>query len=41
MRCGIKSGVGTTRGKWMNEGSRTVAVGTESSRLDLWLLSIF
>lgn len=33
-RCGIKSSRGTERGKWRNEGSKTVKVGTERDRCD-------
>ena len=40
-RCGIKSSKGTERGKWMNEGSKTVKIGTERDRCDNWPFSSF
>lgn len=33
------SSTGTGRGKWKNEGSKTVKVGTERDRVEKWLLN--
>lgn len=41
VRCGIKSSNGTERGKWRNEGSKTVKMGTERDRCDRWPFSSF